>query len=352
MEKRLAFALSLVLLTACNGGGGLTPAALPPAPSNRLPGTEIPASRVPPRYRELLQVSQAYGKLIVRPGEIWGASSVEPWSGYWYPRRQRTLFDSGVPGTLAPLQKYDLFAKTALGVETHAANYEEHSPTLYDPWAPAADGLCHAWAAASLLEREPIGPVTLSGITFEVQDLKALLTKVYEQKKFVQYGQRFEADATSVYGDIYADQFHQFMIEQLVNRSKPFVMDRDPGIAVWNTPVWRVSGHIEVDPNDRTLLHVSLMAESASPFVEDDLNFVGSKPQLNEYTYDLVGYPLVDGSYEIAFGEWTGASVNYHPDFVQELPDQFQQGGVAHSSENPEIKQEIVDQILSKAPRR
>ena len=40
-------------------------------------------------------------------------------------------------------------------------------------------GHCNGWAAAAALEREPFYPIEADGITFEVADLKGLLTESY-----------------------------------------------------------------------------------------------------------------------------------------------------------------------------
>lgn len=45
---------------------------------------------------------------------------------------------------------------------------------------PTWHGLCHAWAPASIQEVEPRCPVQVNGVTFEVFDLKALVTAIYQ----------------------------------------------------------------------------------------------------------------------------------------------------------------------------
>jgi hypothetical protein len=45
---------------------------------------------------------------------------------------------------------------------------------------PARYGICHAWAAASIMEPEPRCPVTKNGVTFYPYDIKGLLTQYYE----------------------------------------------------------------------------------------------------------------------------------------------------------------------------
>src|SRR5262249_31706696 len=48
-------------------------------------------------------------------------------------------------------------------------------------------GICHAWAPASILLPEPKNPVTKNGVTFKVNDIKALVELVHNSttSKFV-----------------------------------------------------------------------------------------------------------------------------------------------------------------------
>ena len=48
-------------------------------------------------------------------------------------------------------------------------------------------GICHAWAPVAIMEPEPKHPVTRNGVTFKVNDIKALVTLVYNRvsSKFV-----------------------------------------------------------------------------------------------------------------------------------------------------------------------
>jgi hypothetical protein len=48
-------------------------------------------------------------------------------------------------------------------------------------------GLCHAWAPTAILEEEPVNPVEHNGVTFKVNDIKALVTLEYTQNLEVKF---------------------------------------------------------------------------------------------------------------------------------------------------------------------
>jgi hypothetical protein len=56
---------------------------------------------------------------------------------------------------------------------------------------PTWFGICHAWAAATILWPEPKHEVTRNGVTFRVQDIKALMTLVHDRYEYI-----LELDAT------------------------------------------------------------------------------------------------------------------------------------------------------------
>jgi hypothetical protein len=309
--------------------------------------------RYPPRKAHLTEVTEKFGALMIRPGKFSATSRYQPWSGWWHPKRDRFLFDRG-PGAEAPLQKYDAYVAAKTGTNPGSAPFEEQDLFLYNPGAGPADGLCDALAAASLLEREPLGPVTVNGIAFEVQDLKALLVKTYEQLDGTDSLGERNNDANQDYQDMYPDQFHRFVQRELQERGRPFYYDRDPTRLVWNTPVHRMEGEIRPDPANPHAMHVDVTLVAASPFVDrmpQGQNFVGRLEVLHQYTYTLYGDPRPDG-FHVVYGEWTGDSVLYHPDFVTLLPESLQHENLARLSNNDKIDVKLVDEILSHATRR
>lgn len=281
-----------------------------------------------------------YGILRVQDGEWEAESQVRPWSFSWLPTRDTYLFESQPPGN-SPLEKYDRYVRKAHHDQVHAADYERKN--LFDPNAAPWEGLCNAWSVASLMMPEPRTSVTIEGIVFKVGDLKALLVKSFEKVADLRFfGQRFNGDRFGVFDDLYPDQFHRVVVSELVEKRRPFIFDKDPGVAVWNTPAWKAHGRLVRDPNFPQVLHATTWIVGASPFVDDE-DHVGTLSVVFEYTYDLWGDWTSQGWFEVRGGSWTGQSLDDHPDFVTVLPEDSQ-----HLSANPEIKWQYVQEILKK----
>jgi hypothetical protein len=322
-------ALLALPLAACGDGG---PGAAP-AETQALEERD-------PRFAD---VFRELGPLRVAEGDAEAESDVRPWSAWWLPVNSTYLFE----GEKAPLRKYDAYVKKARGRDGLAAEYEKAK--VHDPNSISWEGSCDAWATASLLEPEPVAAVERQGIRFGIGDLKALLVKSYQRvpgKK--QYGQRFEGTRGSVYDDIYPEQFHRFVQAQLFERRRPFVMDKDPGIAVWNTPVWRALLQLRRNVADPRVMHGYAALWGADPWVRH-YDEVGTRTVIFEYTYDLYGHPRPDGTLDVGFGVWTSLepridAVNYHPDFLTTLPEK----AVGRTSGNPELDPSVVDEILGK----
>jgi hypothetical protein len=115
-------------------------------------------------------------------------------------------------------------------------------------------GICHAWAPVSILQPEPKNPVTVNGVTFKVNDIKALLTLVYNSttSKFVSlrcnrdddsagnitydaYGR--PTDANRECRDTNAGTYHILLANYLGIMKQSFVEDRTFDDEVWNQPL-------------------------------------------------------------------------------------------------------------------
>ena len=332
----IATVVTVLGLGACARENGPVPAAT--AAADPVPGEVSPGRR----DEELSTATAAFGPLIVRGGEESHEAAVKPWSAWWYPVRDTALFEGNKPGE-SPLEKYDLYMKKVHHEDPGAAAFERDN--LYDPRASGWEGHCNAWSLASVMEAEPVAPVIRGGVSFGVGDQKALLIKSYESVPGIrQFGQRYDGDRFSVYEDIYPDQLHRVIQDQLVDKGRPFIIDKEPGVAVWNFPIWKADTVIRPDTTDASRVHVTLWLHGASPFVSDP-EFKGTLPLVFRYTYDLVGEPVdlpLGRSLRVVWGEWTGESRDYHPDFVTVLPDARE-----HSSRNEKIRNDIVYEIIS-----
>lgn len=120
-------------------------------------------------------------------------------------------------------------------------------------------GICHAWSPASILLPEPKNPVTVNGVTFKVNDLKALVTLVHNNTSSRFVSLRCERDAardglpdTSTthfdnYGrpvdaerecrDTNPGTYHLLLANYLGIRKAAFVEDRTYASEVWNQPL-------------------------------------------------------------------------------------------------------------------
>ena len=290
------------------------------------------------------KVTATYGPLVVRETDESGIEAYAlradgkqwlPWSAYWYPTNDTVLFD----GADAPLKKYDRFAARTHGSATSAAEFEEKN--VYNP-APGWEGSCDAWAKASLFEAEPVRGVG----EFTAFDLKALLIKSYQSiddDSIEYFGERNNGDDSN-YKDIYPDQFHRFLQVNLFEDHKPFLMDKDPGIAVWNMPMYYANLTITRDSDPR-VLHVQAKVKGANFWTSHTEN--KRKVLLKEYTYDLMGMPNSDGSFSVDVGQWTGNSIKDHPDFVGAIKHK----PVRHRSLNTEIDTKVIEQLMSSSHR-
>jgi len=272
---------------------------------------------------------------FIKVGERSAEAQKKPWSSWWYPHWQDTLFQ-GKMGEQSTLEKYDAFAAT-INRRTTAAEYERSS--IYDPRAVSWSGLCDAWAIAAIMEPEPAQPITHGSLQFSVGDLKALVLKTYEKiSPLTSVGHRFNGEWNDVYADVSPDQLHWVVETELIGKGKAFIIDEDPGPEVWNEPAWKVTTRIERVQGESNTARVHTWLFLASPHVEDR-EFVGTLDDSREYTYDLHGTWQGD-QFQVKSGKWTDRSQWDHPDYAIILPDRIQRG-----SFNPQIDPAIVDLI-------
>lgn len=282
-------------------------------------------------------VTDKYGALTVEQGIANYKSSIIPWSSWWYPYNQRTLF-SRDDGERSTLWKYDQFVEKRHDRFTEAQLVEERE--VYDPNEVAWAGLCHAWSVASVLHAEPTNTTIKEGVHFEVSDQKALLLKSYEKVANLEiFGERYNGNSNDEYADIYPDQFHRLVQTHLRDLKKPFIMDYDPSFPVWSVPVYEA--RFEIEKVDGTTALVTAWMTIASPFVSSP-EFVGTKKVFKVYSYHLTGN-WVGNTLNVTGGEWIGESRQDHPDYLIGYPDK-----AVRASMNREIDSSIVDEIVGK----
>jgi len=208
-----------------------------------------------------------------------GAAATPPWAGSYWPVYQDSINQKwDGPATDAPSTKYaKAFGVT--GVEdavsrmrgiAGASSRKACSVTAdcnaqigeecakregqaAGSCIPTWWGICHAWGPAAILVPEARRPVTINGVTFKVNDIRALVTLVHDsvEEKFVslrcdaddgqskieydQYGRPKEGDCI----DTNAGTLHLLMGNYLGLKQQSFVMDRTFDDEVWNQPLRR-----------------------------------------------------------------------------------------------------------------
>ncbi len=231
---------------------------------------------------------------------------------------------------------------------------------------PTWFGICDGWTAASILFQEPLHEVAQNGVTFKVQDIKALLTIVstaavsrFTSGRCEEINKKgkmeYDADGRPIPAcrDTNPGTFHVLLGNYLGLRGKAFAADRTFDQEVWNHPIrkYRVVAQQVVtaeaanrlleavhpdppatgyrfNPAAASLLHVktdvSYVIESAAetdgPLARD----MGTYTLVVRYEYVLE----LDAAGAILGGEWVGDSKRDHPDFLW-LPVRSGQAPVA-----------------------
>jgi hypothetical protein len=296
-----------------------------------------------------------------------GLAERMPWPGsYWPAYLDGINYRWAGPNTRSPAEKYALaFGKTGVEDAVSAHSGVDSLPTAAcrdesdceegevcarrrgeerGRCAPIWTGICHAWAPAALLEREPRWPVTYRGVRFEINDLKALISMAYTEGLSARVvslrcdedGSEHDLDDLDECRDTNPGTFHVAVANLLGLRRTAFIHDRTYDAEVWNFPVvaYRVARDEPLSPtaanlllgaegsdytaNDRAVelrrLQTELVWVSASPGEIDGV----LSPYLEYFTFlDVYDYIVeLDKDGEIIGGEWLGDSRVRHPDFL------------------------------------
>lgn len=283
-------------------------------------------------------VTTEFGGLSVQEGHFSGESSIIPWSSWWFPTKDRYMFENTKRRKLAPLEKYDLFVDRTYGDSPEAAYYEEME--IYDPSEVNWAGLCHAWAVASVLHPEPKVEISKKKIVFSVVDQKALLLKSYENVGNLQYfGDRYDGGFEDKFDDIYPDQFHRLAQVFIFEKKLPFLMDYDPSYPVWTVPVYDIT--FKITKEDKNTAHVKAWVTTASSFVSSP-SYIGTKKSVKYYEYKLFG-TWVGTKLLVTGSKWVNDAIYDHPDFLIAFPKNANRGSL-----NKNLDIAYIDEILGK----
>ena len=251
-----------------------------------------------------------------------GVAKFKPWSGSWWPIREGRL--------LVPLGKYD-----RLTGHRAAVWEKQHNPP--GPSVPYWFGYCHAWAAASMLEKEPAASrlfrLASTQLGLDVGDQKGLLTACHTEDLANSWGDRFGDDHGSEDPqDLQPDRLWRLLKLHLGQQGVPLVLDVEAGKEVWNYPIYNYELRYRPASDGRYLANLTLlMADDAvAP------SYRGTKPrkQTYQFTFKMQGSNVVSGS-----GRWVGRSKEDHPDFAW-----YPYKAVA---QNPEVKYPKVKKMVS-----
>lgn len=221
-------------------------------------------------------------------GEIFEADFI-PWSGYWWPSFTGGLVNgSDYQGSPSPLEKYDyavhgIYKGPATGYGIHA---------YYKQDALSWEGMCFSWAAASILEKEPVYRGYYNGILFNVGDKKGLLTATYEGLLYNRYNIDTPLD------------FHNILEDFVAGRKIPIIMDLHTNNEVWNFPIFKYETDYIEDGNIR---HYTTKIFYASDDVSPD--YIGTAFSTAIYYY----YFVINENGDIIESQWENISEYDHP---------------------------------------
>ena len=306
-----------------------------------------------------------------------GAAATTPWAASYWPMYQDSIdYRWAGAGTASPAEKFETaydrpgladrisgeygIDSQSFGTECTADSQcgsgeacairdDASAGYCIETWM----GICHAWAPASIMEPEPKYPVEQNGVTFEVNDIKALVTLSYDagfrQNEMAlrcnyglgeEWGITFDAygrPKESECADTNAGAFHGAITNLVGIRSESLVEDRTFDTQVWNQPIrdYTITRNDSVSASQAGALVGDTGATAyrfnsnavAFRHVEMTLRYVAESSastdgplasQINSYTKsDHYAYIVeLDAAGTVVGGEWIGDSKTTHPDFL------------------------------------
>ena len=288
-----------------------------------------------------------------------------PYSGAWYPEVRGGTNVSGA---------IDKFDRAFNGGRPLAANWESanHSLKSGDQGANWA-GHCNGFSAASSRHKEPARSVIRNGITFEAQDIKALLAEIYmsakyyflggnrcEQDKIRMPSERSDPTTMNECDDVNPGTFHVAIANWIGRKGYPVVTDKTVTSQVWNYPAYRYTSQVQAITRQTALQYIGssgstyVFNPAAEQFSYVNMSFnyanalpsepVGNvAPTHQEGQMDLQYVLELNAAGEIIGGEWVGASQKTHPDFIWLALEPMQGSGTKYFG-NPNVD---VNAVLS-----
>jgi hypothetical protein len=225
-----------------------------------------------------------------------GEAKVIPWTGSYWPTAHDSInYRWDGPGSDSPAMKYQKAFGHA-GVEDAVSRYygidsvtgarscnasgqcdktggeicAKRIGRASGLCIPTWSGICHGWAPAAILFPEPKHAVVKNGVTFKINDLKALASLAHDrtETKFISLRCDVSSRVNGVNFEKYgrpsgeacretsAGGFHLLMANSFGRRGSAFAADRTLDAEVWNQPVrgYRVLEKREVSAQEANKL--------------------------------------------------------------------------------------------------
>ncbi len=252
-----------------------------------------------------------------------GTAGSLPWSGWWWPAKTGHLV-LGYRIEPGALVKHDRLTGKK------AAAWEQSQVYHFDPSGEDWWGHCHAWAAASLTEKEPLHDVYQDGMFFHVGEIKGLLTEAHYADHGPFYGQRFNGLPGDDYQDMHPSLVWYVLRKYLHDNQTGIIFDLDAGPEVDSHPVYRYRLTTQSIGGDTYRGQLTIWAADYHVYPD----FLGTATIQHDYffIFDMHDGQIVDGS-----DYWSGASIKDHPDFAWYPAERGQ--------ENPELEYNVVSRL-------
>jgi len=171
------------------GGSFFAPEFFKDLSANSLPQLSIEYDLDMSKYE---MVTRQFGPTVIDMTQLPFSSPMldsgqKAWSSWWFQKLKHEY--DGDP-KISILAKYDRVFGLTGSSKSAFANELHREKNAYSPW----EGLCDAWALASLFYPEPTHPITIRGVTFSVAELKGLILKTFEavpDSDLSLYGEKF-----------------------------------------------------------------------------------------------------------------------------------------------------------------
>jgi hypothetical protein len=159
-----------------------------------------------------------------------------PWAGYWWPYTKNGIAAGGFTDNQSPAGKYD--AARGRTTQSQAWEVKKHGATV--PQVQSWWGHCNGWCAAAALFPEPRATAKVNSITFNIGDIKALLTEAGMSVSADFFGERidnWDNTGSPKYWDTIPNQYFLVLTNYIGKNKQAVLIDRYTGYQVWNQPV-------------------------------------------------------------------------------------------------------------------